>query len=45
MLAEGIAADDAIGFVTDRLAEVKKKFPGKPVIIGEVGWPSNGRSL
>ena len=40
---EGIAADDAIGFVTDRLAEVKKKFPGKPVIIGEVGWPSNGR--
>jgi len=40
---EGIAADDAIGFVTERLAEVKKKFPGKPVIIGEVGWPSNGR--
>lgn len=40
---EGIAADDAIGFVTERLAEVKKRFPGKPVIIGEVGWPSNGR--
>jgi len=40
---EGIAADDAIGFVTEKLAEVKKRFPGKPVIIGEVGWPSNGR--
>jgi hypothetical protein len=41
---EGIAADDAIAFVTERLAEVKKKFPGKPVMIGEeVGWPSNGR--
>ena len=40
---EGIAADDAIAFVSEKLAEVKKKFPGKPVIIGEVGWPSNGR--
>jgi exo-beta-1,3-glucanase (GH17 family)/cellulose synthase/poly-beta-1,6-N-acetylglucosamine synthase-like glycosyltransferase len=40
---EGIHADDAIGFVTERLAEVKEKFPGKPVMIGEVGWPSNGR--
>jgi hypothetical protein len=27
---EGIAADDAIGFVTERLAEVKKKFPASP---------------
>jgi len=40
---EGISADEAIAYVEDRLAQVKKKFPGKPVMIGEVGWPSNGR--
>jgi exo-beta-1,3-glucanase (GH17 family)/glycosyltransferase involved in cell wall biosynthesis len=40
---EGVPADHAIGFVLDRLAEVKKRFPNKPVMIGEVGWPSNGR--
>ncbi len=40
---EGVSADNAIGFVLDRLAEVKKRFPNKPVMIGEVGWPSNGR--
>ncbi len=40
---EGVPADGAIGFVLDRLAEVKKRFPNKPVMIGEIGWPSNGR--
>jgi len=40
---EGVAAEDSIAFVQERLAEVQEKFPGKPVIIGEVGWPSNGR--
>src|SRR5262245_25662542 len=40
---EGVSAENAIGFVFERLAEVKKRFPNKPVMIGEVGWPSNGR--
>ncbi|HTO54184.1 MAG TPA: glycosyltransferase [Myxococcota bacterium] len=40
---EGVPADHAVEFVLDRLAEVKKRFPNKPVLIGEVGWPSNGR--
>jgi len=40
---EGVPAEGAIDFVLDRLAEVKKRFPNKPVMIGEVGWPSNGR--
>ncbi|MCF4166156.1 glycosyl hydrolase family 17 protein [Zavarzinia compransoris] len=25
------------------LAEVKAAFPGKPVVIGEIGWPTHGR--
>jgi exo-beta-1,3-glucanase (GH17 family)/cellulose synthase/poly-beta-1,6-N-acetylglucosamine synthase-like glycosyltransferase len=40
---EGVSSDTAIPFVLDRLAEVKKRFPYKEVMIGEVGWPSNGR--
>ena len=40
---EGVPADHAVEFVLDHLAEVKKRFPNKPVMIGEVGWPSNGR--
>jgi exo-beta-1,3-glucanase (GH17 family)/cellulose synthase/poly-beta-1,6-N-acetylglucosamine synthase-like glycosyltransferase len=40
---EGVAYENSIGFVLERLAEVKKRFPGKHVMIGEVGWPSNGR--
>ena len=26
------------------LAEVQRAFPGKPIVIGEVGWPSEGRT-
>jgi exo-beta-1,3-glucanase (GH17 family)/glycosyltransferase involved in cell wall biosynthesis len=40
---EGVPSESAVGFVLDRLAEVKKQFPYKAVMIGEVGWPSNGR--
>src|SRR5262249_48954329 len=40
---EGVSAESAVGFTLERLAEVKKRFPYKEVMIGEVGWPSNGR--
>lgn len=39
---EGVATDDALGFVWDRYAALKKAFPGKPILIAEVGWPSGG---
>lgn len=29
--------------VANILHEVQKAFPGKPVVIGEIGWPSHGR--
>jgi exo-beta-1,3-glucanase (GH17 family)/cellulose synthase/poly-beta-1,6-N-acetylglucosamine synthase-like glycosyltransferase len=41
---EGIAVEDAIAYVVDRIDELKQRFPDKPIVIAEVGWPSNGRT-
>ena len=41
---EGIANDKAIDYIDQRMAELHDLFPDKPIIIGEVGWPSNGRT-
>jgi len=30
-------------FVLDRARELKRMFPKKPLLLSEVGWPSNGR--
>lgn len=40
---EGVRLDDAVPYVIDRFNSLTQNFPGKQVIIGEVGWPSNGR--
>jgi exo-beta-1,3-glucanase (GH17 family)/cellulose synthase/poly-beta-1,6-N-acetylglucosamine synthase-like glycosyltransferase len=42
---EGIPAEQAVGLVISRTEELARMFADKPVVIGEVGWPSNGRSL
>jgi exo-beta-1,3-glucanase (GH17 family)/cellulose synthase/poly-beta-1,6-N-acetylglucosamine synthase-like glycosyltransferase len=42
---EGIAIEDAVDFVIARYADLKRAFPDKPIVIAEVGWPSNGRPL
>jgi exo-beta-1,3-glucanase (GH17 family)/cellulose synthase/poly-beta-1,6-N-acetylglucosamine synthase-like glycosyltransferase len=41
---EEVPIGEAVDHVFARLEDIKKQFPGKPVIIGEVGWPSNGRT-
>ncbi len=41
---EGIDMHRAVDYVADHVTLLKNTFPGKPVIIGEVGWPSNGRT-
>jgi exo-beta-1,3-glucanase (GH17 family)/cellulose synthase/poly-beta-1,6-N-acetylglucosamine synthase-like glycosyltransferase len=41
---EGVHLDAAIDYIVQRLAELKTRFPGKPIVIAEVGWPSNGRT-
>ena len=40
---EGIAAEDAVDYAFERYHEVAKAFPNKPIIITEVGWPSDGQ--
>jgi len=40
---EGLPIDKAVEYAFERLYQVQSAFPGKEVIVGEVGWPSNGR--
>ncbi|MGB8275996.1 MAG: glycosyltransferase [Alphaproteobacteria bacterium] len=42
---EGASEDAAVAFVLDQYTRVKAAFPGRTVVLSEVGWPSNGRSL
>ena len=41
---ERIAVDQAVDHVLYRYNELKTAYPDKPVVISEVGWPSNGRT-
>ena len=40
---EFIPMDKAGEFVLERARDLKKMFPKKPLLLSEVGWPSNGR--
>ncbi|WP_426117750.1 glycosyltransferase family 2 protein [Pseudomonas sp. DSP3-2-2] len=40
---EFIPMSESGQFVLDRARELKKMFPKKPLLLSEVGWPSNGR--
>ncbi len=40
---EGIAAEDAVDYVFDRYHALQKAYPNKPIVITEVGWPSDGQ--
>ena len=37
------ALDHVIGHMLDAHAKVSAAYPGKPILIGEIGWPSAGR--
>ena len=41
---EGLPVADAERFLLEKLDAVRAAYPGKPVVIGEVGWPSDGVS-
>jgi exo-beta-1,3-glucanase (GH17 family)/cellulose synthase/poly-beta-1,6-N-acetylglucosamine synthase-like glycosyltransferase len=41
---EGVDLDEAVDYVADKIDELKVLFPDKPIVISEVGWPSNGRT-
>lgn len=39
---KGVDAFPAVADVLGSYDALKKMYPGKPIVIGEVGWPSNG---
>ncbi|WP_051822659.1 glycosyltransferase [Desulfonatronum thiodismutans] len=39
---EDIPADTAVQWALDRHADVANAFPGKRILVAEVGWPSHG---
>ncbi len=39
---EGVPADKALDWVSARLDTVRQAQPGKPLFVGEIGWPSAG---
>lgn len=41
---EGVHIDAAVDYVVEKINLLKSLFPDKPIVIAEVGWPSNGRT-
>ena len=41
---EGIEVEAAVEHVVEKMALLEQTFPGKEIVIGEVGWPSAGRT-
>jgi exo-beta-1,3-glucanase (GH17 family)/cellulose synthase/poly-beta-1,6-N-acetylglucosamine synthase-like glycosyltransferase len=41
---EGIPADQALDYVLHRYDELRAAYPGKPILVAEVGWPSGGNT-
>jgi exo-beta-1,3-glucanase (GH17 family)/cellulose synthase/poly-beta-1,6-N-acetylglucosamine synthase-like glycosyltransferase len=39
---EGVPVEAAVEYAMSRYDEIQRTFPGKPVVIGEIGWPSRG---
>ena len=39
---ENVAIEDAVDYVFLRIAQLKARFPDKPAILTEAGWPSGG---
>ncbi|MEN8199844.1 MAG: glycosyltransferase [Thermodesulfobacteriota bacterium] len=42
---EGVENETAVDYIVNRMDQLKQLFPDKPIVIAEVGWPSNGRSI
>ena len=42
---EGVAADQAVDSAFERLDRLRKRFPRKPIVVGEIGWPSAGDAV
>jgi exo-beta-1,3-glucanase (GH17 family)/cellulose synthase/poly-beta-1,6-N-acetylglucosamine synthase-like glycosyltransferase len=42
---EGESIDTAVKTALQQIARVKARFPDRPVVVAEIGWPSNGPRL
>ncbi|WP_462401263.1 glycosyltransferase [Pseudomonas sp. Marseille-QA0332] len=40
---EFVPMQDSVAFVLERARELRRQFARKPLLLSEVGWPSNGR--
>jgi exo-beta-1,3-glucanase (GH17 family)/cellulose synthase/poly-beta-1,6-N-acetylglucosamine synthase-like glycosyltransferase len=41
---EGVPAASAVALAEQRMSELGAAFPGMPIVVGEIGWPSKGRA-
>ena len=41
---EGVSVDVAVDYSFAQFHRLQKAFPGKPIVIAEIGWPSHGRT-
>ncbi len=41
---EGMSVRDSLRFLEHAYDDVAEEFPGKPIVVGEAGWPSEGRT-
>jgi len=41
---EGIAVEQAVDYLAMRIEQLERAYPGKQIVIAEVGWPSSGRT-
>src|SRR5688572_2273462 len=41
---EGVDVERAMDYISTHMAQLEQAYPGKPIVIAEVGWPSNGRT-
>jgi len=39
----GVSVSDAVDFVFDQYHQLQRAYPDKPIIMTEVGWPSDGQ--
>lgn len=42
---EKIPVDEAVNYVFDRYYALQKAYPGKEIVVTEVGWPSDGQPI
>jgi len=41
---EGVSVETAVDYSFAQFRRLQKAFPGKPIVVAEIGWPSRGRT-